>query len=702
MLCSLGLVALALVVAALATSLYSHSPLHSWALVALGGGSAAIVITWSSSKIAERIEQLSQAVAIIAHGNLAHRAPLNSNDEIGQLAVELNKMADVLQNSYVSLEEKVAQRTAQISALSEITKAVNHSLDLDRVLQAVVERITRIFQFDSTRVYLFNADRRTLILRACFDTQPELWQGVQNFSEDDSVVSHVAKTGEAMVCSDVDNDPRYSQMSRSGATCNAGFHFLAMQPIKIHGKILGTLVVSGREPRNLTDDELRLIISMCEHIAVAVEKGSLFDQVVSRSRHLEVLNTIIAAVGQSLDLGEVLDQAVDKIARTASFDAAWIYQLGPSDGSLQLRAFYGLSDDMALTMGSRSVDVELGAQVVATGERLVIEDIQNDSLYRVLADKAKIVTLGFASAAAFPVRTKEKIIGTLQVGSRSKRHFSKEDLQLIESIAQQIGVAMENAMLFAEISEKTRHLARINLELTDATRAKSEFIAAMSHELRTPLNIVIGSSDLLRDGFFGALTQTQTRAIEKVSRNGRVLLKIINDVLTISCFEANRIAVNIATVEIEGVLEHVRALVDQINRDRHLEVRWLIDRGIPPLVTDALKLEEILHNLIGNAFKFTPKGHVEVRVSHRADQDRIEFSVADSGIGIAAEDCERIFDPFEQLKEAHTGPFNGVGLGLNIVRRYLDLMQGEITVQSEPGVGSTFSFSLPRFLKLNS
>jgi len=671
-------------------------------LLAAGLAAGAILIVWVSGRFTEPIQELRQAVAIIGHGNLDHRAVVKTDDEIGELAGEFNKMAEILKNSYASLEEKVQHRTGHISALYEVTSAVNQSLDLDRVLQEVVERITQIFQFDTTRVYLFDADRKNLDLRAFCDPHPELWIGIQRFSYGTSVVGHVAKTGETMVFSDVEKDPRYAQISTSNASRDAGFHFLAMLPVKIHGKLLGTLALSGKQERSLTDEELRLLASMCEHIAVAVEKGNLFDQVVSRSRHLEVLNTIGAAVSQSLHLGEVLDQAVDKIAQTASFDAAWIYQLDERDGLLHLKAFHGLSDDMAATMGTQSVDVDLGGQVVETGERLVFEDIQNDSLYRALSRKAKVVTLGFESAAAFPVSAKDKIIGTLHVASRSKRHFTTEDLQLIESIAQQIGVATENALLFAEISDKTKELAKTNQELRDATQAKSEFIAAMSHELRTPLNIVIGSSDLLRDGFFGTLSDGQASATEKISRNARVLLKMINDLLTISRFDANRIALDLATVEIDEIMEQARAMVEQINRDHHLEVRWDIDANIPPLVTDSLKLEEILQNLIGNAFKFTPNGHVAVRVSNRPEKDRVEFSVADTGIGIAAEDRDKIFNAFEQLKDAHTGHFNGVGLGLNIVRRYLDIMQGEISVESRPGHGTTFTFSVPRSLQLNS
>ncbi|HLN85617.1 MAG TPA: GAF domain-containing protein [Candidatus Limnocylindrales bacterium] len=680
------------------TKLYRRAGL----LLAVGLLAGAALIVWASGRFIKPIHELRQAVAIIGNGNLDHRAIVRSNDEIGQLAGEFNKMAEILTNSYASLEEKVQHRTSHISALYEVTRSVNQSLDLDRVLHEVVARIAQIFQFDTTRVYLFDAERKNLNLRAFADPQPELWSGIQRFSSGVSVVGHVAKTGETIVFSDVEKDPRYGQISTSGATRDAGFHFLAMLPIKIHGKLLGTLALNGRERRTLGDEELQLLTSMCEHMAVAVEKGNLFDQVVSRSRHLEVLNAIGAAVSQSLHLGEVLDQAVDKIAQTTGFDAAWIYQLDDSDGLLHLKAFHGVRDDMAATMGARSVDVDIGAQVVETGERLVFEDIQNDSLYRTLSQKAKAVTLGFESAAAFPVGAKEKIIGTLHVASRSKRHFSAEDLQLIESIARQIGVAIENALLFAEIDDKTKELAKTNQELRDATQAKSEFIAAMSHELRTPLNIVIGSSDLLCDGFFGALSDGQANALEKICRNARVLHKMINDLLTIARFDANRIALDISTVEIDAIMDQARAMVEQMNRDSHLEVRWDIDSNIPPLVTDSLKLEEILQNLIGNAFKFTPKGHVEVRVSNRPEQDRVEFSVADTGIGIAAEDRDKIFNAFEQLKDAHTGHFNGVGLGLNIVRRYLDIMQGEISVESQPGQGTTFTFSVPRSLQLNS
>jgi signal transduction histidine kinase len=337
-----------------------------------------------------------------------------------------------------------------------------------------------------------------------------------------------------------------------------------------------------------------------------------------------------------------------------------------------------------------------------TGQRLVFEDVQNDAHYRELSRGGKVVSLGFQTASAFPVCAKDRVIGTLHAANRTRRHFAPDELQLIESIAQEIGVAAENATLFARVQETTSELAKTNEELREATRAKSEFIAAMSHELRTPLHIIIGNSDLAGSGFFGSINAEQKDALQKVSRNARVLLKMINDVLALSRLDAKKMSVDITTVEIDEIISHARTHVEQINRDNHLEVRWCVDQSIPPLVTDAIKIEEILHNLIGNAFKFTPCGRVEVRVRNLREQDRVQFSVSDTGVGIDAENLERIFNEFEQVRGGHLANFDGVGLGLSIVKKYLDLLHGEIQVESRLGEGSTFTFSIPRSVALDS
>ncbi|HEX6437885.1 MAG TPA: GAF domain-containing protein [Candidatus Binatia bacterium] len=675
--------------------------LHRYSILLIGSGLlvGSGIIVWVSRKISRPIQELRQAVRTIRGGNLEHRAEITTGDEVEDLAQEFNDMAEALQTSYATLEQKVRQRTEETAALYEVTTAVNKSLDLQIILQAVIDKITGIFQFETTRIFLFNAEMEQMELRASFEVDPEHWTEVHTFRRGQGVIGRVVESGEPMIFENIETDPIYASLSSSRATQKAKLRFFGVLPIKTQSCAFGAIVFNGKSPRKLSADQIRLLTSMAEHLGVAVEKINLFDEVNTRSRHLAVLHTIGAAVSRSLNLETVLKEAVRKIAETLNFDAVWIYELEAEKGILHLRGQTGLSDEIVKGMAERSVASGISGQVVRTGRPLVFEDIVNDPQYRELTSAGRIVSLGFQAAAAFPIVVKESIAGTLHVVSRAKRHFSQDEQQLIQSIAQEIGVAVENARLFAEVKKTTSELEKTNQELLDATRAKSEFISAMSHELRTPLHVIIGNADLAQDEFFGPLNADQKTALQKILRNSRVLLKMINDVLSLSRIEARKMSLDLATVEIEELIEHARHQVEQINRDGRLEVNWDIDENLPPVTTDPIKLEEILQNLIANACKFTPKGQVDVRVRTLMDRDRVQFSVADTGIGIEAEDVRRIFQEFEQIKEAHTGQFDGVGLGLSIVKKYLDLLDGEIRVESQPGQGSIFTFSIPRSLR---
>ena len=207
--------------------------------------------------------------------------------------------------------------------------------------------------------------------------------------------------------------------------------------------------------------------------------------------------------------------------------------------------------------------------------------------------------------------------------------------------------------------------------------------------------MIIGNADLCKDGFFGGLTGKQQEAMEKVLRYSRILLKLINDVLTLSKIEAKKMSLDLTTFDVREVIEQVQNFVDQLNHKGRVKISWKVPARLPPLTTDALKLEEILQNLIGNAYKFTPSGTIEIRVRDLQSERRIEFAVADTGIGIKPDNLDKIFDEFHQLEEAHTGQYSGVGLGLSIIKKYLELMLGDIRVESEPGLGTTFTFTLP-------
>lgn len=671
-------------------------------LVTLGLLVGAGIIVLVSRRISRPILELRRGVEKIRSGNLEHRTVIKTSDEIEELAEEFNEMTEALRNSYATREQKVEQRTKEMAALYEVTTAVNKTLDVQANLEAVIAKITEIFRFEATRVLLFNDKLDRLEMRASYEANPEYLRASRPFKRGEGVVGRVAESGEPLIFEDIDNDPRYATFSRTKAAQSAKPRFFAGFPIKTQARIFGVITFNAEAPRRLTSDEIRLLTSMCEHLGVAVEKASLFDQVQTRSRHLTVLNTIGNTVSQSLDLQRILKEALHKIAETLGFDASWIYLHDASATELHLSAFHGLGEEMAHAMARRSVKAGVSGVVFETGERLVFEDVQTDQRYARLSFSGKVQSLGFTTAAGFPIRAKDKAIGTLHVVNKEKCQFAPEELQLIESIAQEIGVAVDNATLFEEVNHKSAELVRLNQDLESASRAKSQFIAAMSHELRTPLNIIIGNADVTRDGLLGELNHEQSDALQKISRYGRILMKMINDVLKLSRLDAKKNALEVSTVALHDVIAYAKAHVDEVNRDQHLEVHWEVDTNIPAIVTDAMKLEEILQNLIGNAFKYTPAGRVEVRVRNLQEQGRIEFSIADTGIGIDSSHIEKIFDEFEQINGSKTQVSSGVGLGLSIVRKYLDLMQGDIRVESKPGAGSTFTFSLPRSLSHDS
>jgi signal transduction histidine kinase len=660
------------------------------------------LIVWISGRISKPILKLRSDIEIIRNGRLDHRTDVKTGDEIEELADEFNKMTRALEDSHANLEEKIRQRTQEMSVLYEITKTVNESLELETILQAVIVKVCEIFKFECTRIFLFDDRMEQLELRACFELDPELWTGVRLFKRGEGIVGHVTETTQPMIFEDIRTDPRYSSLSQSKATHKAKLNFFAVFPIKTPLRVFGVILFNGQHPRKLTSDEVRLLTSISEHLGLAVEKSSLFGEIQKRSNQLSVLHSVSDALSQSLDLAFVLDKAVEKIKETLGCDAVWIYIVDSARKQLRMRGSRGLDEQSAQFMERRSITSGISGKICETGAPLVFEDVGNDSRYREISSGSKVTSLGFVTAAGFPIKVKEKVIGVLHLAHQKRRPFAPDELQLIESLAQEIGVAVENARLFEQVSQKTAELEETNRELRHANQAKSEFISAISHELRTPLNIIMGNAELAGGGFFGAINSAQKKSLRQIQENSHFLLRMVNNILTLSRIEANRLTLELAPVEIDKVISLAKSQAESLNRNPRLEISWDIDQHIDSIVTDGTKLEEILQNLIGNAIKFTPQGKIEVRVKQFSNEDRVEFTVADTGIGIEPGDLDRIFQAFEQINEAHTGPYNGVGLGLSIVKKYVHLMDGDIRVESELGRGSTFTVSLPRRLTRHS
>ncbi len=246
----------------------------------------------------------------------------------------------------------------------------------------------------------------------------------------------------------------------------------------------------------------------------------------------------------------------------------------------------------------------------------------------------------------------------------------------------------------AELAEKQGELSSRNDELLRASRLKSDFLASMSHELRTPLNAIIGFSDLLLNGDYGALAPRQASAVGDVLTAGNQLLALINDVLDLSKIEAGRMEVTVEPIDLGALVGEACLVVAGAARRTSIRITSEVQAGAITVAADPQRLQQVLVNLISNAVKFTP-GQGDVRIRARAEDGHARVEVVDTGIGIAPEAARRLFTPFTQLENGLARRFPGTGLGLSICRRLVELMGGEIGLESAPGRGSTFFFTLP-------
>ncbi len=241
---------------------------------------------------------------------------------------------------------------------------------------------------------------------------------------------------------------------------------------------------------------------------------------------------------------------------------------------------------------------------------------------------------------------------------------------------------------------KAEELARANEDLVRLTKLKSDFLARMSHELRTPLNSIIGFSDLMLAEGCGPLNDEQRDALERVKRNGANLLQLINDILDISKIEADRLALKLGAVSLRVVVDNAIGTLMLRASDKKIALTAAVGPDLPTLYTDEVRLLQILNNLLSNAVKFTERGGVTLTAG-AAEGDRVVISVQDTGIGMSPEDLPQLFTEFYQADSSHTRRYEGTGLGLAITKRLTEALGGSVSVQSEVGIGSTFTVTLP-------
>jgi len=664
-------------------------------LVLAGVGLSVVASLLLACRMVRPIHALRAGAARIGAGDLGHRLAIRTGDELEALAAEFNRMTERLEESYAGLEQKVDERTRELSealeqqtATSDILRVISSSpTDVQPVLDAVAERAARLCEARDGIILLAEGDVLRAVahcgpIPALAGTVPIDRGSVSGRAYIDRNTVHVHDLSQA------EDLPEGRALA-----LRSGHRTTLATPLLREGQAIGAILIRRSEVRPFSEKHIGLLQTFADQAVIAIENVRLFNELQERTRaltrsveELKALGAVSQAVSSTLDLQQVLTTIVAHAVQLSGTDAGAVYAFEEATQEFVLKATHGMTPEFIEAIRG----VRIGPGQAALGRALMArEAVQVPDIRDEPPDSVRDVLerAGFSAVLIVPLFREDRTIGALVVRRRTPGRFPKEVVDLLQTFATQSTLAIQNARLFQEIEDKSH-------QLEVANRHKSEFLANMSHELRTPLNAIIGFSEVLLERMFGDLNPKQDEYLQDVLSSGRHLLSLINDILDLSKIEAGRMELEMATFDVRLALDNALTLVRERAVRHGLTLGVRVDERLGDVVGDERKIKQVVLNLLSNAVKFTPEGgRVEVRAG--VADGMVEISVSDTGIGIAPGDQGAIFEEFRQVGSDYARKREGTGLGLTLARKFVELHGGRLWVKSEPGRGSTFTFTLP-------
>jgi len=669
-------------------------------LLALGVLLAVAASLLLARRMVTPIQALQAGAARIGAGELDQRIDVRTGDEVEALADQFNSMAAQLKESYAGLERKVEARTRELTesleqqtATAEILRVISSSpTDLQPVMDAVAENAARVCGASDAHIRRIEGD--TLRLVARFGALPMSLPDVIPISREYPVGRAVLERRTIHI-DDIVPLLETDFPAVKGATSVPSVRTVLTTPLMREGMPIGVILIRRMEVQPFTDKQIALLKTFADQAVIAIENVRLFQELQERTHalarsvdELQALGEVGRAVSSSLDLETVLATIVSRANQLSGTDAGAIYEYDEEAEVFYLRATQNLDAEFVELLRATPIRKGEGAtgRLAETREPTQIPDILQDSTYQFRLRDA-LVRGSYRALLAVPLLREDRIIGGLIVNRKTPGAFSPDVIELLRTFATQSALAIQNARLFQEIEEKSR-------QLEVANRHKSEFLASMSHELRTPLNAVIGFSEVLLERMFGEINDKQDEYLQDILSSGRHLLSLINDILDLAKIEAGRMELEVIDFHLPQAIDNAITLVRERAARRAITLAIEIDPRLGEIKGDERKVKQVLLNLLSNAIKFTPEGgHVGVQAG--LSDGFAEVAVTDTGVGIAPEDHEAVFEEFRQVGTDYAKKHEGTGLGLTLSRRFVELHGGKIWVKSQLGQGATFTFTLP-------
>ena len=671
--------------------------LWTFALLVASLGASVVGGLILARRMVRPIQVVRIGAANIAGGDLNHRLEIRTNDEVQDLAEEFNRMADELQQAYGLLEQKVVERTGELvealerqTAIGEVLKAISRStFDLQPVLESLIENATRLCGADNG--FIFRLDDEAYRLAVAYNAPAEFRALLERHPIHPgrgSLVGRVALERQTVHIYDALADPEYrwAEAQRLG-----DFRTVLGVPMLREGLPIGVIAIWRNEVQPFTTKQIDLVTTFASQAVIAIENVRLFQELQVRTRDLEQLYGLSTSIQEAMSLKDRLNLILRASHEVIGVDRAVIWLPTPDEAFFQPAAFIGWDSAEVQEAVRFPIDGAIPALTKPYREQteVVLDGVQSvPDEFRIKEPYTGSPFLRSRNFVALPLVSRGRSVGVLVADNRESRRPLAPSLEILRTFAANAAISIETARLFQEVEEK-------NVQLETANRHKSEFLANMSHELRTPLNAVIGFSEVLLEKMFGEVNEKQEEYLRDILTSGRHLLSLINDILDLSKIEAGRMELLVSTFDLPGLLENALVMIRERATGHGITLALEVDEQVGELTADERKVKQVVFNLLSNAVKFTPdRGKVTLKAA-LADPEFAEIAVTDTGIGIAPEDQAQLFEEFRQVGSDYARKREGTGLGLALCKRFVELHGGRIWVQSAPGQGSTFTFTLP-------
>ncbi len=603
------------------------------------------------------------------------------------IAIENARLITELRQRTHDLQELLEYQTAS----SDVLKVISRSgAELGPVLDTLVETAARICRADSGFIFRLHDD---LCRMAASFGIPEDYRDFQTRNPivpgRGTLAGRTVLERRAVHIEDAATDPGYT---RAEAVQLGRQRTMLGVPLIREDALIGVITLARSHVEPFTDKQIGLVTTFADQAVIAIENARLFGELRARTEELgssvaelKMLSEVGQAVSSTLDLRAVLSTILNASLGVTWANAGAIFRYIRAERAFRLVEAVGWDEALAHSVRELRVAEAETAMGEAAAQRTPIQLAELAERPSAPLRDASLAA-GFHSALIVPLVGAERILGAIILMRQEAGEFPAETVRLMQTLASQSVLAIQNARLFREIADKSEQLAL-------ASQHKSQFLANMSHELRTPLNAILGYAELLVDGIYGVLPDRPRGVLERIQNNGKHLLALINDVLDLAKIEAGQLTLTLEDYSLPEVVKSVVTATEPLATSKGLKFTAAVQDGLPMAHGDARRVSQVLLNLVGNAIKFTDKGEVEICA--RTDKGQFVLTVRDTGPGIPDADQERIFGEFQQIDNSNTRKKGGTGLGLAISKRMVEMQGGTISVDSVWGQGSTFRVVLP-------